>query len=62
MRVENFPLKKRREILLNIKNDREFRIQYCEHDKKMFANYYFENIMTHEAPDFHNDYYNFAES
>ena len=60
MRLENFPPEQRREILLKIDNDGDFRIQYCEYDKKMFANYYFNWIMTHEAPEFHDDYYDFA--
>ncbi len=49
-------------VLNKIKNDKDFRIKYCEYDKKAFAVYYFWNLMTHDIPEFHNQYYDFAST
>lgn len=62
LRIDNLPLSDQAYISERIKIDKDFRIQYCRHDKKMFAVYYFWKLMTHWIPDFHNNYYDWAQS
>ena len=47
LRLENLPLSEQQYIKEKVKSDRDFRIKYCEHDKKMFAIFYFGRLMTH---------------
>lgn len=62
LRIENLPKSEQDIVLHKIKTDQAFRIQYCEHDKKMFAIFYFWKVMTHWIPDFHDNYYDWAQS
>lgn len=62
LRIDNLPLSDQAYIKERIKIDKAFRIQYCEHDKKMFGIFYFWKLMTHWIPDFHNNYYDWAQS
>ncbi len=51
----------REKVLHKLKTDKAFRIQYCREDLKMFAIFYFWVMMTHGIPDFHDDYYDWAQ-
>jgi len=62
LRLERLPDSEQQSILKKIKTDKNFRIQYCSHDFKMFWIYYFWNLMTHWIAPFHNNYYDWAQS
>lgn len=62
LRFDRLPEADKAIVSERIKRDKNFRIKYCEHDKKMFAIYYFKNLMTHAIPGFHDDYYDFAST
>lgn len=61
LRINKLNKREKQNVLKLIKEDEYFRIKYCEHDLLMFAIYYFWNIMTHWIPDFHYDYYDWAQ-